>query len=430
MRRILIFLLLLTAPLATAQETYDKWFEQQALRVDLYHSGTDELSSYSLDEVIIEGPWPGNRINLLDTTGLGNSRFTIIDKESEEPLYSRGFSTMFREWQTTDEAKERARTMQETIRFPKPKADFILIIEERNTKMEFEEVYRVEIDPNFRNVRREIKHKHLKTFDLHIGNTPDKALDILILADGYTAAEQDKLLADATRLGKAFIEHAPFSEHADKINIRTIGIISNESGIDQPRQEIFVDSALDCSYNSFDSARYVLTPATKTMRDYAALVPYDTIAIMFNTERYGGGGIFNLFCTFAADDDRAVYLFLHEGGHSIFGLGDEYYNSQVSYNEFHKKDVEPWEPNITALLDPANVKWKHLIPEGTPIPTPADEEYEGVAGVFEGAGYEAKGLYRPTIDSIMKSNTNLDFGPVNTAHIIRLLEFYTDSGSW
>jgi len=431
-RSAIITLLLITFVIpGIAQSEFDTWFEDAALRVDLYHGGNAEESIYSLDELIIEGSWPGNRINLIDATNLGNSRFSIFDAETGQLIYSRGFSTMFGEWQTTDEAQLRRRTMQETIRFPQPKSMFDLVIEERDEAMMFEEVYRVRLDPNYHTVRREIRHQGLQTYDLHIGSEPQSALDIVILADGYTADEQEKLLRDAQRLSAAFIGHAPFADHADKISLRTIGIISNESGIDQPRENIFVDSALSCSYNTFDSARYVLTSAVKDMRDYAALVPYDAIVIMFNTDRYGGGGIFNLYCTFAADDEKAAYLFLHEGGHSLFGLGDEYYSSSVSYNDFHKTTVEPWEPNITALLEGQPLKWEVFMSGGTPVPTPVEDESDSqTVGVFEGAGYTAKGLYRPTADSIMKSNTNLDFGPVNTAHIIRLLDFLTDRKPW
>jgi len=328
---ILLILILICSSPVFAETDFETWFEDSALRVDLYHSGDAKISSYSLDELIIEGDWPGNRVNLIDTTNLGNSRFNIYDAATGTLIYSRGYSTMFGEWQTTDEAQLRSRTMQETIRLPKPKGEFDLVIEERDEAMAFQEMYRVRLDPNYHSVRQEIRHRGLKTYDLHIGSEPKNAFDIVILADGYTAEEQEKLVNDAQRLSRAFISHAPFAEHAEKLSIRTIGIISNESGIDQPREDIFVDSALSCTYNTFDSARYVLTGAVKDMRDYAALVPYDAIVIMFNTDRYGGGGIFNLYCTFAADDDKAAYLFLHEGGHSLFGLGDEYYSSSALF---------------------------------------------------------------------------------------------------
>lgn len=425
MKKTCLFILALSVAVPAIADDYDQWFGPDTMRVDLYHTGTIEISAYSLDEVIIEGPWPGTRTKLIDTLNLGNSMFYIYDAETAKLIYSRGFSTMYGEWQTTAEAKERPRTMRESVRFPVPKKPFYLTVAERNDEMEFIEMYRVKIDPNFRNVRREIRYKDWETYDIHVPDEPHRCFDVVILADGYTADEQDKLLADAKRAVGYYLETSPYSEHKDIVAFRTIGIVSRESGIDMPRRDIWVDTALDTSFNSFDSARYVLTLANKEMRDIAANVPYEVIVIMVNTDRYGGGGIYNLFNTFAADAIEAKYLALHESGHSFAGLGDEYYTSQVSYEEFYKPGVEPWEPNITALLDPENVKWKEFIKEGTPIPTPATEEYAGVIGAFEGAGYVAKGFYRPMLDSMMKSKI-LNYGPVNSACIIKVLNFYTE----
>lgn len=425
MKKYYLFLLVLLVAIPAMADDYDQWFGPDTMRIDLYHTGNHEISAYSFDEAIIEGPWSGTHTKLIDTLNLGNSMFYVYDAESGTLIYSRGFSTMFGEWQTTAEAKERIRTMRESVRFPVPKKPFILTVAERNDDMEFIEMYRVNIDPNFRDVRREIRYKELKTFDLHVPDEPHRCFDVVILPDGYTADQQDKLLADARRTVGYYLDTAPFSEHKDIIAFRTIGVVSRESGTDMPRRDIWVDTALDTSFNSFDSERYVLTLANKEMRDIAANVPYEVIVIMVNTDRYGGGGIYNLFNTFAADAEEAKYLVLHESGHSFAGLADEYYTSDVSYEEFYKPGVEPWEPNITALLDPENIKWKEYVEEGTPIPTPATEEYAGVIGAFEGAGYVAKGFYRPMLNSMMKSK-NLEFGPINSACITKVLRFYSE----
>ena len=91
-------------------------------------------------------------------------------------------------------------------------------------------------------------------------------------------------------------------------------------------------------------------------------------------DRYGGGGIYNLFCTFTAHSDWADYLLLHEFGHSFAGLADEYYSSSVAYNDFYPRGREPEEANITALLDPENLKWRDLVAPDTELPTPWEKE--------------------------------------------------------
>jgi hypothetical protein len=414
------------APESTQAELLDPYsanFSGETLRIDLLHSGDVTTSKYAMDAMMVEGGWPGSRTKLIDTLNVGNSMFYIYDAESGEMIYSRGFSTMFGEWQTTAEAKEKITTMSETIRLPLPRKAFTLSVAERDEKNEFVELFRLILDPAEAPVK---SNPMVKTFDLHVPNAdPAMTYDIVILPDGYTEAEQDKLLADAQRAANYFLEVAPFSDMADRLAVRTVGIISAESGIDEPRQDIYKDTALGTSFNSFGSARYVLSLENKTMRDYAATVPYEIIIIMFNMDRYGGGGIYNLFTTFAADAEEAQFLLLHESGHSIAGLGDEYYSSDVAYEEFYDLSVEPWEANVTALLDPENIKWKEFLTPGVPIPTPNTEEYADVIGVFEGAGYMTKGLYRPTLSSIM-IDKQLDFRAVNSAAVVEVLKFYTD----
>lgn len=429
MKRAFLILLVVTvmAGNAFAQDSYTKWFDDEAMRVDLYHTGDKEKSMYSIDDVIIEGSWPGSRTKLVDTTNLGNSLFRVYDQATNTEIYSRGFSTMFGEWQTTDEATKRARTMEESVRFPKPKNNYILTISDRSRKdNSWVEVYRVEIDPNFRNNRREIKYRDSEVIDLHVPEkTAAQTYDILILPEGYAKADHDKMIMDAKKVAESYLTFDPYSEMKDMIAIRLVAFYSKDSGIDEPRKGIFKDTAFECTYNSFDSARYVLTPANKKMRDVAANAPYENIVLMLNSPRYGGGGIFNLYSTFAIDDVKASYLILHESGHSFSGLADEYYTSSTSYNEFYPPGVEPWEPNITALNDPENVKWKEYLTPGVPVPTPNEEKYKDVVGVFEGAGYVAKGFYRPTYTGMMKDH-ELNYKKINREHIIEVFKFYTD----
>ncbi len=427
MRAILALVLFIVVPCAGADDVdFDTWFTGETLRVDLFRTGDAEGDVYSLDEIMIEGPWAGSRTKLIDTLNRGFFLYSVYDTESGKLIYSRGFSSVFGEWLTTDEAKQRKRSIGETARIPRPRKTVDLTVSKRDDHNNFVEFHRVTIDPNSHNNAVQ-GGGAIKVIDLHVPAEPRKVYDILILPEGYTKEEAEKLRADAERMAKFLLETKPYSEMKDKIAVRTLEAFSRESGIDQPREGIWKDTLFDARFNAFDSPRYVLTINSKAIADVAASAPYDAVAIMLNTERYGGGGIFNAYLTFAVENEWAGYLLTHEGGHSFSGLGDEYYTSDVAYTDFYTADVEPWEPNVTALLDPENIKWKEFVTPGTPIPTPATDEYkEGVVGAFEGAGYMAKGLYRPAFDCKMISRANVDYCPVCMAAVREMILFYTE----
>lgn len=424
--RVLLVLILVSAPLGA--DDFDNWFTGYTMRVDLYHTGTHDTEMFSLDEIVREGRWPGTRTKLIDNMNLGQYFLSVYDSESGALIYSRGFSSLFGEWMTTDEAKKIRRTMSESVRFPYPRKPVEVAISVRDEENIFREIYRAPIDPDYHNVCLDRRHADTPVINIHVPDDPRKVFDVLILPDGYTAAEWEKLRNDAARSAKVLLTTKPFSEYKDKISVRALEVFSRDSGPDEPRQGIWRDTAFGAGFNTFDSARYMMTKEIKAMRDYAANAPYDALLIMVNTPRYGGGGIFNLYTTYSVDNEYTSYLITHEGGHSMAGLGDEYYTSQVAYTDFHKQGVEPWEPNVTALLDPANVKWSDFVTEGVPIPTPATDEYkkDGIVGAFEGAGYMAKGLYRPAFDCKMISKGDIDFCPVCMANVRKLIEFYVE----
>jgi hypothetical protein len=236
---------------------------------------------------------------------------------------------------------------------------------------------------------------------------------------------------------------------------------------------VYHDSPLGATYDAFGSERYVLTFDNHALRKTAQFAPYEFIEVLANDRTYGGGGIFNLYSTVAADNAFANYVFVHEFGHHFAGLADEYYTSSVAYAPATNR-VEPWEPNVTALLDVATLKWRTLVSpfaNVTPIPTPwnkeafetysreiqkrrallrkekrpeqemealfreeleheqamfAAEKYAGHVGAFEGAMYEARGYYRPEIDCIMFSRTN-HFCKVCQRAIERIIAMYSRS---
>ena len=445
---------------------FEQYFIEQTMRLDYYHSGTAFKDDYSFDEVHIEAQWAGGLCNLIDTLNLGKYLFEVFDVSTNALIYSRGFASIFGEWQTTDEARKRNRTFSESVRFPCPKNKVKITISERDKQNIFQEVWSVSIDPDEANIRRTAYFADFKVKKLKHYGPPSEKVDILLLPDGYTKGQMKKFRKDAERLVGKLFATAPFSEQESAFNVWLIEAYSNESGIDNPRRNEFRDNLLSCSFNSFDSDRYVLAFDNKTIRKVASLAPYEHLYILVNSKKYGGGGIFNLYSTCVADNEWSEYIFVHEFGHSFGGLGDEYYTSDVAYSEFYPTDIEPWEPNITALLDPDNVKWRALIEHETPVPTPwnkaefdcmntayrknrrllrtpekkdslthahdlwidtffSTQLYSGKVGVFEGSGYAKEGLYRPFIDCRMFTRGLAGFDPVCMRSIERVIHFYT-----
>ena len=439
------------------------------MRVDYYHAGTKGVETFTLDQIYEDPSWAGSRINLIDTLNLGEYQVRIIDSSTAALLYSRGYSTVFNEWQTTDEALAGTyHTFHETARFPYPRKTVRMTINRRDSLMAFREIFSVTIDPNSRKlVNREVRRPKFNVVPLMENGPPDTRVDILILGDGYRAEDMQKFRADAKHFNDLMFSMAPFRQRAKDFNVRMVEVASQDSGIDKPDIGVWKSTALGTKYNTFGVTRYVLTEANKAVRDIASAAPYDFLILLLNDNRYGAGGIFNLYSSCYTRTDVAGrewqmdYVYVHEFGHSFAGLGDEYYSS--SFTDFYKSGVEPWEPNITALSDAAKIKWKGFIRPGTQIPTPwgkeiydslgrerakldrlapdyyqkaepftrAQEkilhspEYAGKVGAFEGAGYKAHGLYRPSIDCRMFSLSLSDFDPVCTAAIIRMIDFYS-----
>jgi hypothetical protein len=442
----------------------------QTLRVDYYHTGNDKQEIFSLDRVIIEPlAWPGNPARPIDATNAGKYFFEVMDVKRSAVLYSRGFSSIYGEWETTAEAKTMTRTFSESLRFPTPDAPVKVVVQKRDARNVFRDVWSFTVDPADKFVARgAVGPDAGALLKLHERGDPSQKLDLLILGDGYTAAERAKFERDARRLVDTLFATSPFKERQDDINVWGLCPPAAQSGVSRPSQHIYRRSPLGATYDAFDSERYVLTFENKALRDIAANAPYDVIEILVNSATYGGGGIFGLYSTVAADSVWAPYIFVHEFGHHLAGLADEYYTSDVAYLPSADR-VEPWEPNVTALLDPAALKWRDLVVAGTPIPTPWPKEeferytkeiqqkrlairaanrpesemdllfrdeqrrdtellnttqYAGTVGAFEGANYEARGFFRPQSDCIMFTRDAVPFCAVCRRAIEVILDSY------
>lgn len=424
---------------------FNDFFQNKTMRFDYFHTGNSETEHFAVDKIISDGEWYGSTKVLIDKLELGLYFYEVIDQETKTLLYSRGFASIFGEWQWTPEAKKEWGTFHESIRFPWPQKPVTIIVKKRDNKNEFQTIWTRDIDPEAREVNP-ANIAHTEKVDLiHESGNPQEKLDIVILGDGYSAQEMNKFAADAKRLGNVLLSAEPFNSRKNDINIRAIETPSQESGVSKPHPGIFKRTALSAHYSSFDSERYVLSYDNKTIRNVASAVPYELMVILINEKTYGGGGIYNLYTTVAVDNKYSDYIMIHEMGHHIAGLADEYYSSSTSY-EAPSIELEPWETNITALKDKENIKWKDLVEEATPIPTPwnkeefdkhgaevqkernalraakvpeaevedlfmreynqqnefyAKEQYKDKVGAFEGAGYNQYGLYRPQLDCIM-----------------------------
>lgn len=466
----ILFLALGISILLQAQKAanvdYDKYFTAATMRVDYFHTGTASEEHFSLDRVLNDGAWPGSRVVLLDELNRGLYFYKITDTLTNTLLYSRGFASVFGEWQTIGDPAWG--TFHESVRFPWPKLPVRLTIEKRDAKNNFAEVWSIVIDPKARIVNPAVLQSNYKSFTYVDNGKADNHVDIVILGDGYSAAEMDKFHKDVAALTDELFTVEPFKSRKADFNVRAVETPSATSGVNKPHPGVFSRTPLSMSYGAFDSERYALSYDNRTIRDVAASVPYDYMFILINERTYGGGGIFNLYSTVAADNKFSRYIFVHEFGHSFAALADEYYTSDVSY-QTPEVTIEPWEPNVTALFDPANLKWKELVKPGTPIPTPwgktefdnysygiqnerralraanvpetemealferekntslemfSKNKYKDATGAFEGGNYMQFGIYRSALDCIMFTRNKQEFCPACTKAISEVIDMY------
>ena len=448
---------------------FDAVFWDKTIRVDYVHSGGLGEEIIALDQVVSDGPWAGSRTRLVDGLNLGKYLFEVIDRRTNRVLYSRGFASIYGEWETTAESRKVYRSFRESLRFPWPKAPVQVVLKTRDAENSFHEIWSTVIDPASRFVNPTDREPMGEVWPLFENGPPSEKVDLLVIGEGYTAAQIPKFHADATRLVNALFEQEPFRSRKGDFNVWGLDLPSVASGVSRPRAGQFRRTPLSAEFNIFDSERYLLTYDNRALRDAASAAPYEFVEILVNEEQYGGGGIFNFQATAAVDTGFAEYVFVHEFGHHFAGLADEYYTSDVAYETGATYHPEPWEPNVTALHDPAGVKWGDLIEPDTPLPTPWDKErfeagsgaaqrarselrtdgapeavmdglfteqveretallggmeYTGKVGAFEGAAYESTGLYRPEADCIMFTRNPVGFCRVCRRAIVQVIDMY------
>ncbi len=492
-----VFLIVLTVtapaaaadPAAAAPASFAAHFADRTLRIDLHHGGDAQTDQYALDRVLHQGEWAGSRTALVDDLGLGRYEARLLDAQTGAVLFSRGHDSYFGEYRTTAPARDGVwRVYQESVLAPLPLRPVDLVILRRDAADgELREIFRAPIDPAAVTVADEPLASDVIIHVAHRGCDPHAGLDVAILGEGYTRAQTGKFVADVERFAGALLAQEPYASLRDHLSIRGVLAVSQDPGCDEPGRGVFARTPLGCTFGSLGSERYLMTEDDRAVRDLAAHVPYDAVAIMVNHDRYGGGGIYNAFCTFTSDNQWSEYVFIHEFGHHFGGLADEYYTSQIAYLDLYPRDREPAEPNITILADPAALKWGAAVEPGTPLPTPwdkatydrRDEAYQeqraainarigelmrgggdpqeiarlkqegedlsrthqawvdgffaaspwqGVVGAYEGAGYTREGMYRAELDCIMFSKGLKPFCAACRTHLERLVRRAGETG--
>jgi hypothetical protein len=382
-----------------SEVVFDEFFTNRALRFELFHAGDARRSTISLHEVYEEPIWPESPSSLKSPFPYGRCIAKFFDQSTGRLICKRPFDTMFAEYATTEPARNGIqRVFQTTVRCPMPKSTMRMVIEYRNPQYVYEPVFEKLIDPKDYHIRRETVALGDEVMDIHITGEPAKRVDVTFVAEGYTASEAAKFRSDVQRFTDYMFQQNPYRDLKDRFNIRGVFHASNESGTDEPRQGKYRSTVLQSTYNIFDLDRYLLVEENHLMHRIAAQTPYDTLVVLVNTKRYGGGAICLDYCVSSSDHETSPMVFLHEFGHSFAYLADEYIGN-VAYSDMFPEGIEPVEPNITRQLQRDKIKWKALLTPDVPLPTPLQErelaKKNQWVGAFEGGGYLAKGMYRP-----------------------------------
>lgn len=488
-RFFLIQLLIVTAVLTSAQDfpRFDNFFEDSTLRIDYIHTGNAVSEKFEIQNFIKYGIWSGSRKYLIDNFNNGTYHVKVYDSNTGSVIYSKGFDSFFKEYQTSSEAiSGQSKSFEEVILIPFPIIPVKLVIEKTSAENVTQKIYSIDINPaEIKAEDLKIDHSTTTVIKSYSGGDAHSKVDVVILGEGYTKDESSKFEKDITHFTEMFFSLEPYNSMREYFNIYGVLVPSEETGIDEPRANIYKNTALDASFNALGSERYMLTESVHKVYDAASAVPFDAIFIMANHKRYGGGGIYNFYATFTSDTQFRDYIFLHEFGHSFAGLADEYYTSDVAYTDFYKPDREPTEANITAMLNTKKLKWGELVDPSTPVPTPwnkaefdsmdyawqkhraelndniselkknnapqeeikaAEENYDrldkeqservdrylkenihyGKVGAFEGAGYMQFGLYRSMLDCIMFSKGVKPFCSVCQSAIRKVILQYSE----
>lgn len=425
MKKHILFLLCLIAVASTRAQVFADHFADKTLRVDYIFNGNASGQAICLDGLSALPTWAGRKHHLAELPLQGNGQIVMRNAASGKTIYTTSFSSLFQEWLETDEARNVTKGFENTFLLPYPlqtvEIEITLLDPRRNVRASMKHI----VHPNDVLIEQKgnshiTPHKYL----LH-NDSPEKCIDVAILAEGYTLQEIQTFYEDADIACKSIFDHEPFKSMKKRFNVVAVASPSTDSGVSVPRLNEWKHTAFGSHFSTFYSDRYLTTSRVKAIHDALAGIPYEHIIILANTEEYGGGGIYNSYTLTTAHHPMFRPVVVHEFGHSFGGLADEYFYDNDVMTDTYPLDIEPWEQNISTQVDFA-AKWKDMLSENTPVPTPAEVSENYPTGVYEGGGYSAKGIFRPAENCRMRTNEYPAFCPVCQRALRRIIEFYTE----
>lgn len=421
---IISLIYLISIAVQSNAQNFQDYFIDKTLRIDYIFSGDANNQKIYVDELSQLPTWAGKRNRLTELPLQGNGQIEMKDEKSGKSIFRNSFSTLFQEWLTTEEAQTTPRGFENTYLLPFPKQPVEVIITFRDEKGNYNTLFKHKINPDdiLIHQRGETNipaHKYLLK-----SGTPEECIDIAILGEGYTVQEMETFYKDAQTACESIFSYEPFKTLKNRFNVVAVASPSIDSGVSIPGKKEWKNTVFSSHFNTFYSDRYLTTNQVKSIHNSLAGIPYEHIIILANTEQYGGGGIYNAFTLTTAHHPSFKPVVVHEFGHSFGGLADEYYYEGDTFSDTYPLDVEPWEANITTMIDFAS-KWESILTPNTPVPTPENKSGEYPVGVYEGGGYSAKGIYRPAADCRMKTNTATTFCPACQRALEQMINFYT-----
>ena len=424
-KRNLLLLACLLACLGLGAQTFENYFADRTLRVDYLFTGDARHQAICLDQLSSLPRWAGRRHHLAELPLAGNGQIVMKDRTDGTVIYRTSFSSLFQEWLETDEVRTTAKGFENSFLLPYPlrpvSVEITLFDPHRNVRATLTHT----VDPDDILIQQK-GQTHITPHRYLLKNGPaDRCIDVAILAEGYTEEEMETFYRDAQTACESLFAHEPFRSMKSKFNIVAVASSSEDSGVSIPRLGQWKSTAFHSHFSTFYSDRYLTTSRLKSLHDALAGIDYEHIIVLANTDEYGGGGIYNSYTLTTAHHEDFRPVVVHEFGHSFGGLADEYFYEEDIMNDTYPTDVEPWEQNITTLIDFTS-KWQEIIPEGTPLPTPAEDFNTYKVGLYEGAAYSFKGLYRGSYNCRMRTNEYPTFCPVCQRALRRLIEFYTE----
>ena len=353
---------------------FDAYFIDKTMRVDYFHSGGLGSEILSLDQVVSDGAWAGSRTRLVDDLNLGKYLFEVIERRTNRVIYSRGFASIYGEWETTPESRAGLSHVSRVAA--------VSLAETPGPGRAEQAGPRQQLPRDLVDGRRPGLAFRQPDRSGPDGRCVAAPREWPALGKGRPARDRRgvhrggglQVSRRRAAAGRCAVRGGAVQEPAVGFQRLGSGLAIRGVGRQPPRAAQFRRTPLSAEYNIFDSERYLLTYDNRALRDAASAAPYEFLEILVNEEQYGGGGIFNFQATAAADTGFAEYVFVHEFGHHFAGLADEYYTSDVAYETGAAHHPEPWEANVTALHDPMTLKWGDLVEADTPLPTPWDRK--------------------------------------------------------